>query len=370
MLFPEFTQLDIEMSFIDEEDVINLLEELFTSLLEVMTPEGKLIKPFTRLNYSEAMERFGTDKPDLRFKMEIGDVSDIAKQSEFAIFKNIVDGGGKVKGICTPGCAGYSRHQLNELTDIARDVGAKGLVTISFDSRAVSLDELTIEEVKSVVTRHLTIDQIRAIAIKLGASIGDLLLIIADNNNMANTVLGKLRIEMGYRLKLTDPNIYSFVFIENFPLFEWNKETGCYQSMHHPFTAPRNEDIPLLDTAPEKVFGRHYDMVLNGYEIAGGSIRIHKSNLQRKVFRLLGYSDNDIDQRFGHLLQAFDYGAPPHGGVAAGIDRILMLMMGEKTIREVIPFPKTQNAVDLLFDAPSLVSDEQLNELHLHLREE
>jgi aspartyl-tRNA synthetase len=367
---PEFTQLDIEMSFIDEEDVINLLEELFTSLLEVMTPEGKLIKPFTRLNYSEAMERFGTDKPDLRFKMEIGDVSDIAKQSEFAIFKNIVDGGGKVKGICIPGCAGYSRHQLNELTDIARDVGAKGLVTISFDSRAVSLDELTIEEVKSVVTRHLTIDQIRAIAIKLGASIGDLLLIIADNNNMANTVLGKLRIEMGYRLKLTDPNIYSFVFIENFPLFEWNKETGCYQSMHHPFTAPRNEDIPLLDTAPEKVFGRHYDMVLNGYEIAGGSIRIHKSNLQRKVFRLLGYNDNDIDQRFGHLLQAFDYGAPPHGGVAAGIDRILMLMMGEKTIREVIPFPKTQNAVDLLFDAPSLVSDEQLNELHLHLREE
>jgi aspartyl-tRNA synthetase len=253
---------------------------------------------------------------------------------------------------------------------MAKSMGAQGLVTISLDSSAVSLDELTIEEVKSVVTRHLTIGQIRKIAIKLGASIGDLLLIVADDNNMANTVLGKLRLEMGYRLKLANPDTFIFSFIENFPLFEWNKETGCYQSMHHPFTAPRDEDMQLLDTAPEKVFGRHYDMVLNGYEIAGGSIRIHKSDLQRKVFRLMGYSDSDIDQRFGHLLQAFNYGAPPHGGIAAGIDRILMLMMGEETIREVIPFPKTQNAVDLLFDAPSPVSDEQLTELHLYLRDE
>ena len=367
---PEFTQLDIEMSFIDEEDIINLLEELFTSLVENIKPEIKLIKPFTRLDYAEAMERYGTDKPDLRFKMEIGDVSDIAGQAEFAIFKNVISKGGRVKGICVPGCAGYSRHQLNEINEMAKSAGAQGLVTISLDSPAASLDEITIEEIKSVVARHLTIDQIRAMAIKLGASAGDLLLIVAGDNNLVSTVLGKLRLEMGYRLKLADPNTYAFAFIENFPLRDWNKEAGCYQPMHHPFTAPRGEDIPLLDSAPEKVYGRHYDMVLNGYEIAGGSIRIHKSKLQRKVFRLMGYSDIDVEQRFGHLLQAFDYGAPPHGGVAAGIDRILMIMAGEETIREVIPFPKNQNAVDLLFDAPSPVSEEQLAELHLYIREE
>ena len=367
---PEFTQLDIEMSFIDEEDIINLLEELFTSLVENIKPEIKLIKPFTRLDYAEAMERYGTDKPDLRFKMEIGDVSDIAGQAEFAIFKNVISKGGRVKGICVPGCAGYSRHQLNEINEMAKSAGAQGLVTISLDSPAASLDEITIEEIKSVVARHLTIDQIRAMAIKLGASAGDLLLIVAGDNNLVSTVLGKLRLEMGYRLKLADPNTYAFAFIEDFPLMEWNKEAGCYQPMHHPFTAPRDEDIALLDNAPEKAYGRHYDMVLNGYEIAGGSIRIHKSKLQRKVFRLMGYSDIDVEQRFGHLLQAFDYGAPPHGGVAAGIDRILMIMAGEETIREVIPFPKNQNAVDLLFDAPSPVSEEQLAELHLYIREE
>jgi aspartyl-tRNA synthetase len=367
---PEFTQLDIEMSFIDEEDIINLLEELFTSLVENIKPEIKLIKPFTRLDYAEAMERYGTDKPDLRFTMEIGDVSDTAGQSDFAIFRNVFDEGGRVKGICVPGCAGYSRHQLNEINEMAKSAGAQGLVTISLDSSAASLDELTIEEIKSVVARHLTIDQIRAMAIKLGASAGDLLLIVAGDNNLASMVLGKLRLEMGYRLKLADPNTYAFAFIENFPLMEWNKEAGCYQPMHHPFTAPRAEDISLLDNAPEKVYGRHYDMVLNGYEIAGGSIRIHKSKLQRKVFRLMGYSDSDVEQRFGHLLKAFDYGAPPHGGVAAGIDRILMIMAGEETIREVIPFPKNQNAVDLLFDAPSPVSEEQLAELHLYIREE
>jgi aspartyl-tRNA synthetase len=367
---PEFTQLDIEMSFIDEKDITNLLEELFTNLFETLRPEAKIKKPFPRLDYSKAIERFGTDKPDLRFEMEIKDLSDIAKQCEFIIFTQTIDKGGKVKGICIPGCATYSRHQLNELNDFAKSIGAQGLVTLSIDSSAPSIDEIVIEEIKSVVVKYLNIDQIRKIASRLGASAGDLLLIIADDDYKANTILGKLRIELGNRLKLADPNTFSFAFVENFPLLEWNKENKCYQPMHHPFTSPRDEDISLLNTSPEKVFGRHYDMVLNGYEIAGGSIRIHKSNLQRKVFRLMGYSDEDIDQRFGHLLRAFDFGAPPHGGVAAGIDRILMLMMGENTIREVIPFPKTQNAVDLLFDTPSSVSDEQLAELHLNLREE
>ncbi|UCG54151.1 MAG: aspartate--tRNA ligase, partial [Dehalococcoidia bacterium] len=194
--------------------------------------------------------------------------------------------------------------------------------------------------------------------------------IVAGDKALTNTVLGKLRLELGYRLNLADSNKYSFVFIENFPLLDWNKETGFYQPMHHPFTAPREEDIQLLDAAPEKVYGRHYDMVLNGFEIAGGSIRIHKRDIQRKVFRLMGYTDDDIEQRFGHLLEAFRYGAPPHGGVAAGVDRILMLLAEEETIREVIPFPKNQNAVDVLFDAPSFISKEQLAELHLLIRQE
>ncbi|MCJ7769319.1 MAG: aspartate--tRNA ligase, partial [Dehalococcoidales bacterium] len=292
---PEFTQLDIEMSFIDEEDIINLLEELFTSLVENIKPEIKLIKPFIRLNYAEAMERYGTDKPDLRFKMKIGDISDIAGQTEFAIFKNIINEGGRVKGICAPGCADYSRHQLNEINEMAKSAGAQGLVTISLDSSATSLDEITFEDIKSVVARHLTIDQIRAMAIKLGASAGDLLLVVAGDNSLVSTVLGKLRLEMGYSLKLADPNTFSFAFIENFPLMKWNKEAGFYQPMHHPFTSPRDEDIQLLDNAPEKAYGRHYDMVLNGYEIAGGSIRIHKSELQRKIFRLMGYTDSDVE---------------------------------------------------------------------------
>jgi aspartyl-tRNA synthetase len=302
--------------------------------------------------------------------MKIGDLSDIVMQTDFAIFKDALKNGGRVKGICVPGCSGYSRQQLNEINDMAKDAGAKGIITISLDSSVKNLDEMTIEEIKSVVSKHLTIEQVKEMAAKLTAEAGDLLLIVADDNGLTNMVLGKLRLELGYQLNLADPNKYSFVFIENFPLLEWNKEAGFYQPMHHPFTSPREEDIKLLDTTPEKVYGRHYDMVLNGFEIAGGSIRIHKSDLQRKVFRLMGYTDEDVEQRFGHLLEAFSYGAPPHGGVAAGIDRFLMLLADEETIREVIPFPKNQNAVDVLFDAPSPVSKEQLAELHLFLKQE
>jgi len=199
---------------------------------------------------------------------------------------------------------------------------------------------------------------------------GDLLLIVAAKPELVNVVLGELRREMGYRLKLADPNMFAFAYIENFPLLRWDEEAGRWESEHHPFTAPRDEDVSLLDTAPEKVRGKHYDMVCNDYEIGGGSLRIHTSHLQRKVFKLLGYSDEEIDDRFGHMLEAFDYGAPPHGGIALGIDRIVMLLSGDETIREVIAFPKNQNAVDLTFNAPSSVTEEQLAELHLRLREE
>ncbi len=367
---PEFTQLDIEMSFVEEEDITSLTEELFTSLMAEIKPEICLIKPFPRLTYAQAMERYGTDKPDLRFGLELGDLSDIVAGSGFAVFSSAISRGGVVKGMRAPGCAGYTRHQLDGLGELARSFGAQGLVTIALDASCGNLDALTIETVKSIAARHLTLEQIREMAQRLGANTGDLLLIVAGERNLVNTVLGKLRLEMGGQLELADPGLFAFAFIENFPLLEWSDEAGHWQPMHHPFTAPRDEDIPLLDTSPGKVYGRHYDLVLNGYEIAGGSIRIHDSDLQKKVFGLMGYSDQEVMRRFGHMLEAFGYGAPPHGGVAAGIDRFVMLLAGEDTIREVIPFPKNQNAVDLLFDAPSAVSEEQLAELHLCLRED
>lgn len=367
---PEFTQLDIEMSFVEPEDIIKLTEELFTSMIEAIKPETRIPKPFPRLSYVEAIEKYGSDKPDLRFGLEIKDLSDIAAQSDFSIFRSAVTNGGKVKGICAPGCANYTRTQLEELNGIARVAGAQGLVTMSLDTAQGSLKELTLEKVKSVATKHLTLEQVKQIAGCLSANRGDLLLIIAGKTDKVNIALGELRKEMGNRLKLASPNLLACAFVVDFPLLAKNEETGLWESMHHPFTAPRNEDIPLLDTAPEKVHGKHYDFVCNGFELAGGSIRIHKSDLQRKIFHLLGYEDEEINERFGHLLEAFEYGAPPHGGIAPGIDRIVMLLAGEETIREVIPFPKNQNAVDLLFNAPEAVTEKQLAELHLRIRDE
>ena len=367
---PEFTQLDLEMSFVEVEDILKLLEELFTSLLETIKPEMRMLKPFPRLTYAEAIERYGTDKPDLRFGLELKDLTDIAAQSDFTVFRSAIAQGGKVRGICAPACGNYTRRQLDELNKLAQSLGAGGLVTISLGGEGGSLDELTIKMVKSVATKFLNLDQIRQMGRRFGANRGDLLLIVAGKPKLVDMVLSELRLEMGRRLGLADPNLLAFAFIVDFLLLERNEETGRWEPMHHPFTAPRDEDIPLLDSAPEKVRGKHYDFVCDGYEIAGGSIRIHTSELQRKVFRLLGYSDDEINERFGHMLEAFEYGAPPHGGVAPGIDRMVMLLAGEKTIREVIAFPKNQSAADLTFNAPSSVSEEQLKELHLRLREE
>ncbi len=367
---PEFTQLDLEMSFVEEEDILNLMEELFTSMVESIKPDLRLIKPFPRLSYTEAMERYGTDKPDLRFGLEIRDISDITVQSSFSIFRSAIANGGKVKGICAPGCATYTRSQLGELNKMAQGLGAEGLVTISLGTSAGSLNDLTTGMAKSVAAKFLTLDQIKQMAERLGAKMGDLLLIIAGEPEVVNLVLAELRQEMGRRLKLAEPDLFVFAFIVDFPLLKRNEETGRWESEHHPFTAPRDEDMSLLDTSPEKARGKHYDMICNGCEIGGGSLRIHTSELQRKVFRLLGYSDAEIDVQFRHMLEAFEYGAPPHGGIALGLDRIVMLLAGEKTIREVIAFPKNQSAVDLTFNAPSPVSEEQLAELHLRLREE
>ncbi len=363
---PEFTQLDLEMSFVDEDDVLNLMEELFTSLVEDIRPEMKMVKPFVRLSYQEAMERYGSDKPDLRFALELADISGIVAGSDFSVFRSALSAGGQVRGFCAPGCASYSRKQLEELADFVRARGAQGLVTLALLGEQ-GTESFNLEQVRSVAAKYLTLEQVQQIAHRVGAKVGDLILVCADKSRVVDTALSQLRVEIGCRLGLADPNLLAFAFIQDYPLLEWNEEQGRWEAMHHPFTAPRDQDLPLLDQAPDKVRAKHYDFVCNGLELSSGSIRIHNRELQEKIFRLLGYDDGEIEARFGHLLEALEYGAPPHGGIAPGIDRLVMILAGEETIREVIAFPKTQSAVDLMTGAPDLVSREQLKELHLNL---
>ena len=368
---PEFTQLDLEMSFVEDEDILSLMERLFISLMATIKPGMKINQPFPRLSYADVMARFGTDKPDLRFGLELKDLSDIAAPSGFGIFTSAIASGGRVKGIRAPGCAAYSRKQLDDLNQLARGYGAGGLITIALgESGGGSLDELTHNMVRSAAAKFLTLEQVKEMAKRMEATIGDLLLLVAGDASTVNTSLSALRQEIGQRLKLANPNMLYFAYVKNFPLLRKNEETRRWEPEHHPFTRPREEDEPLLDTAPEKVHGKHYDMVCNGFEIGGGSLRIYTAELQRKVFRLLGYADNEIEERFGHMLEAFEYGAPPHGGIALGIDRTVMLLAGRETIREVIAFPKTQSAIDLTFNAPAPVTEEQLAELHILLRQE
>jgi aspartyl-tRNA synthetase len=367
---PEFTQLDMEMSFITEEDIINLLEEMFIALVREVKPEFKMIIPFPRLPFADVIERYGSDKPDIRFGLELRDLSGIVAGSEFTVFRSALEHGGRVKGICLPGGADYSRRQLDELAELAKSYGAKGLITIALSKETHSLEKLTLDMVKSAAAKFLSLEQIRQMAQRFDAKPGDLLLIVADSLNTANKVLSELRLSLGRRLGLADPKLLAFAFVVDFPMFEWSQESGHWEPVHHPFTAPREEDMPLIDTDPGRVRSRHYDIVCNGAELSSGSIRIHTPELQRKIFRMLGYSDDDIQERFGHMLEAFEYGAPPHGGIAPGIDRLVMILSGEENIREVIPFPKTQSATCLLTNAPSPVPEAQLKELHLQIRDE
>jgi aspartyl-tRNA synthetase len=365
---PEFTQLDLEMSFIDEEDILSLLEDMFTSLVEKVRPDMKIVKPFPRLSFTETMQRYGTDKPDIRFGLELRDLSMIVAESEFAVFRSTIQSGGKVKGICLPRCADYSHKQTEELTELAKAAGAKGLITLALPAGSFDQpDQLTPEKVKSVAAKYLSTEQLKEIVVKFEAKAGDLILLVAGDVKMVDKVLDELRREMGRRLELIDPNSMVFFFVIDFPLLDWNAETKLWEPMHHPFTSPREEDIPLLDKDPANVRARHYDIVCNGYELSSGSIRIHTRDLQQKIFRLLGYTDQEIEERFGHMLEAFDYGAPPHGGIAPGIDRLVMLLAGADNIREVIAFPKNQSAIDVMSDSPSPVSKTQLDELHLKL---
>ena len=361
---PEHTQLDLEMSFVEEDDVLDLIEGLYAALIREIMPAKKITTPFPRLTYAEAMDAYGTDKPDLRFGMKMADISDIAADSGFRVFTGAVESGGIVKGFSAPGCAAYSRRQTDELVNYAKSWGARGLVTIALTGDG-DLDGLTSDQIRSAAARFLSVDQIKAIARRLGAKPGDMALIVAGDAKTANQTLSALRHEMGRRLDLADPDAIAFAFINDFPLFEWNDGEKRWDAMHHAFSMPKYGTERHIETDPSKVIGRLYDLVANGFELASGSIRIHTRELQERVFAVLGYAPEEVSERFGQLLTAFEYGAPPHGGIAPGIDRLIMVLAGTDNIRDVIAFPKTQNAIDPLFGAPSPVEQAQLEELKL-----
>ncbi|NLX12000.1 MAG: aspartate--tRNA ligase [Chloroflexi bacterium] len=355
---PEFTQLDLEMSFVTREDVMGLIEEMMTCIVEQVSDRELVTKPFPRLTHHEALLRYGTDKPDLRYGLEIEDVSDLVAGSSFRVFTETVAAGNPVRAICVPGVGDYSRKQIGELEEIAKAAGAKGLATIAIEAGG---------EVRSSIAKFFTPEQLQALVSRMKAGPGDLILFAADSAPVVAAVLDALRREMAGRLGLADPNQIAFCWIIDFPLFEWNEDEQRWDPSHHLFTAPMWEDVPLLDTEPGKARGQQYDLACNGYEVAGGSIRIHDRAIQEKIFGLIGLDVEDAKQRFGHMLEAFEFGTPPHGGIAPGIDRLVMLLAGEPNIREVIAFPKTQQAADLMAGAPSEADAHQLEELHIRV---
>ena len=366
---PEFTQLDLEMSFVDEQDIFQLTEELYTGLVETLDPQKKLLKPFPRLTYDQVVDRYGTDKPDLRFGMEMTDVSDLANETEFRVFLSTVERGGIVKGFVAAGQSGLSGSALRDLEGTAREAGAAGLSHIRYRGEG-SFDTLTEEDVLLSAGLRMPVEWSVRLARRMGAGPGDLVLLMAGPAAQVNSWLTTMRNHMGQRLRLADPDVLAFAFITQFPLFEWDEEGQRWHSSHHPFTAPADgEEVRLDGPDLASIKSKAYDLVCNGSELASGSIRIHRRELQEKVFAILGYSKEEIDGRFAQILEAFQFGAPPHGGIAPGIDRLVAIMSGAGSIRDVIAFPKTQSGADLLFDSPAPVSPGQLDELSLRIAE-
>jgi aspartyl-tRNA synthetase len=355
---PEHTQLDLEMSYTTQDEVLDLVEDLYTEIVEGLTEKKLLAKPFPRLTYTEAMDRFGTDKPDIRFGLEIGDVSAIAANSEFKVFKGAVDSGGSVRGIAVGGLGDLTRREIDDLTAIAASGGARGLAHFRVQEGGL----------KSPVAKFFSGAQQEELRAALGAEAGDWLFFVADKNPVVFESLNRLRLHFRDRLGLAGPDVLGMCWVTDFPLFEWNEEEGRIEPMHHMFTMPREEDLALLASEPLRVIGQLYDLVANGTELASGSIRIHHPDLQQKVFDVIGIGPEEANRRFGTILTAFRYGAPPHGGIAPGVDRLVMLLTDQPNIREVMAFPKTQAARDEMMDAPGPVSEEQLKELNISLR--
>lgn len=355
---PEFTQIDVEMSFVDQENIFVIVEGLMKEFYKQIWNK-ELSLPLTRLSFNEAMETYGSDKPDLRFDLRLVTLNNIFTQTGFKVFKDSIDNNGIITGLLASDCGKYTRNQLDTLTDFVKKLGAGGLIWLRVK------DEL----IEGPTAKFISETEQKSLIKNMNAKNGDLILILSGAKNKTLSIMGALRLEMARRLELIKPDSEpKLLWVTDFPLFEWDEETKRYYAMHHPFTSPRPEDVEFMDSDLSKVHARAYDLVLNGSEIAGGSIRIHSSKLQAKMFKALGISDEEAQYKFGFLMNAFKYGAPPHGGIAFGFDRLVMIFAGEDSIREVIAFPKTASALSLMDEAPSAVSEEQLNELHIQIK--
>ncbi|EES90863.1 aspartate--tRNA ligase [Clostridium botulinum C] len=355
---PEFTQVDMELSFVDMEDVISLNERLIKKVFkEIADVDVKL--PIQRITYKEAMDKYGSDKPDLRFGMEINNITDAVKDIDFKVFKDAIENGGSVRAIKVPNCAGMGRKQIDKLGEFVKTYKAKGLAWIAYKE----------DEIKSPIAKFLQEEGMNAVIEKLDAKVGDLILIVADKDSVVLQALGALRLEMAKRLEiLKDNKEFKFAWVTEFPLLSYNEEENRYQAEHHPFTMPMDEDIEYLESDPGRVRAKAYDIVLNGEELGGGSIRIHDTKLQEKMFNVLGFTSESAWERFGFLLEAFKFGPPPHGGLAYGFDRMIMFLAGTENIKDVIAFPKNQNAYCPLTEAPNVVDEKQLGELGINLK--
>ena len=357
---PEFTQIDMELSFVDVDDVIDVNERLLAYLFkQVLDVEVKL--PIQRMTWQDAMDRFGSDKPDLRFGMELQNVSEVVRGCEFAVFKNALEAGGTVRGINAKGQGGMPRKKIDKLVEFAKDYGAKGLAYIAIHEDGT---------VKSSFAKFMTEDEMSRLVEAMDGQAGDLLLFAADKNKVVWDVLGALRLELARQMNLLDSSEYRFVWITEFPLLEWSDEENRFKAMHHPFTMPMEEDLQYIDSDPGRVRAKAYDIVLNGTEIGGGSVRIHQDDIQEKMFEVLGFTKEKAYEQFGFLLTAFKYGVPPHAGLAYGLDRLVMLMAKQESIRDVIAFPKVKDASCLMTEAPNLVDEKQLEELGIAIRSE